>query len=241
MSKRAYNLVFSLVVAWALVGCQTFVPARVAPTLTQTTVSTEMPVALAPTRTDMPRTPRPSATSTPCPAATTVPATSTAVPATPGPTVSPTPRPTRTNRLATPTVIPSHTRTLTPMPTPSLEPPPVLFAPPDGLRASLLDFLWVWERELAENESFEVTVWPDAPDALPALRIYTGETQIRITAAHLAEGTYRWQIIVVRGRDEMAAERGIDVSAPSDVRTFTVTRPSTVATIVATPPTSNLP
>lgn len=117
----------------------------------------------------------------------------------------------------------------------------MLFAPPDGLSASLFDFLWAWDRQLNADETFRVIVRPDAADATPALQVYTRETQVRLTAAHLAAGTYAWEVTVVSAHDATAGIEGEPVSEASDARTFTMTRPSTVATLVATPSQGDSP
>jgi len=141
----------------------------------------------------------------------------------------------------TATTIPSPTNTLpAPSPTkvlPSITPTtpsggPILLSPPSGLSATLFDLTWGWKRKLTQEEWFELQIWPDEKDAQPKPYGWYKKTQVRITAATLAPGRYRWRVIVVKGKGQGRKE----VSPYSTEWVFTLLRPSVKAQISITPP-----
>ncbi|MHB1293622.1 MAG: hypothetical protein ACYC4R_01370 [Anaerolineae bacterium] len=135
---------------------------------------------------------------------------------------------------------PDATEPATETPTPTTAPTeagaraPELLTPAEGESGSLLELIWSWDRELGADEWFELQIWPDSDDAEPQVYAWLGEPRVRITGARLVPGSYRWRVAVVQGAGEDRTEQ---VSLTSEVWTFVITRPSSVATISITPPT----
>jgi hypothetical protein len=178
-------------------------------------------------------TPTPTVTPTPSPTATPT-STETATPA-PTPsstaTLTPSPSPTKTSTIAiTPTPTPTHTSTATP--TPTLYPPSVLDEPVDGIKSEgrLPPLSWNWERELAEEEYFEVRIWHNG-DPYHAGIAWVKRSPFDFNLKGFPTGKYFWSIAVMRGSGieskgwaGMDAWTGIDpvtqLSVESEVRSF---------------------
>ena len=110
---------------------------------------------------------------------------------------------------------------------------PTLLTPADGATGSLIKLTWSWTAELGEDEWYEVQIWPDQADAQPSVFGWQQTSELSLTSAHLMPGTYRWRVVVVLGHD---TSRGEELSGYSPEWTFTITRPSTKATMSVTPP-----
>ncbi|NLG50525.1 MAG: DUF5050 domain-containing protein [Chloroflexi bacterium] len=81
---------------------------------------------------------------------------------------------------------------------------PILVWPPDDIAGPVIELIWKWDQPLADNEWFEVQIWPDVPGAQPTTFAWQKEDNLRITASHLLPGRYRWRVIVVRAETERA-------------------------------------
>jgi hypothetical protein len=110
---------------------------------------------------------------------------------------------------------------------------PELLKPPDEAVGSLMDLVWEWDEELDDAQWFELYIWPDDPDVEPKVYGWYKEPPVRVTAASLFPGRYRWKVIVVEGRDE---DRGEEVTLPSEEWRFTIVRPSTLGAITTPSP-----
>ncbi|MBC7235272.1 MAG: hypothetical protein H5T69_05480 [Chloroflexi bacterium] len=162
----------------------------------------------------------PSSTAVP-PSPTAVPPSPTQVP--PSPTaVPPSPTPSSTGE---PAVAASPTKLTAGTEGPAA---PKLLDPPDEYVASAVDLKWEWAGELGKGDWFELYIWPDKPDAEPQVYGWYKEPPVRVTAANLLPGRYRWKVIVVKGRGE---ERTDELTPPSEEWRFTIVRPSVIGDI----------
>jgi serine/threonine protein phosphatase PrpC len=143
------------------------------------------------------------------------------------PSLTPTPTPSRTattapKATATPTTPPSAT--------PGLPySAPVLLAPDDGAKLTVDRFKleWQWDRELGENEHFDVRIWREGQEHKSVgwaegknqfYSLHIPSLDARLTQPD-TKGAYHWAIAVVRGPQD----GGIpvkDLSGESRARTF---------------------
>jgi hypothetical protein len=115
---------------------------------------------------------------------------------------------------------------------------PELLEPPDEAIGSLMDLLWAWEEALGDEQWFELYIWPDDPDAEPEVYGWYKEPPVRITAANLLPGRYRWMVLVVEGQEE---DRGEEVTPPSEEWRFTIVRPSVLSAMTEPSPVMPTP
>jgi hypothetical protein len=167
-------------------------------------------------------------TYTPLATPTPFPPTSTS---TPSPSPTPTPTPTATH-TPTPTPTATHTPTATPTPTPY--PPPVLEEPVDAVTSEgrLPPLFWNWERELAEDEYFEVRIWHNG-DPYHTGIVWVKRSPFDFNLKGFPTGKYFWSIAVMRGNGVRSkgwpgldAWEGIDpviqLSEESEIRSFSL-------------------
>jgi hypothetical protein len=134
-----------------------------------------------------------------------------------------------------PTEVPAETPSTVVLPPEMPEGPlgPQLLEPPDEAGGSLLDLLWVWEEPLGDEQWFELYIWPDDPDAEPEVHGWYKEPPVRVTAATLSPGRYRWKVLVVEGQGE---DRGEEVASSLEEWRFTIVRPSVLGAMTEPSP-----
>ncbi len=166
-------------------------------------------------------------------------------PATEAQPTDPPPSPTAlpTDEPPPPTEAPTEVPAETPSTEPSTEvlPPglpegpqgPELLEPPDEAVGSLMDLWWEWEEPLSDEQWFELYIWLDDPDAEPEVYGWYKEPPVRVTAATLLPGHYRWKVLVVEGQEE---DRGEEVTPPSEEWRFIIVRPSVLSAMTEPSP-----
>jgi len=112
-------------------------------------------------------------------------------------------------------LVPTHTSA--PENRPRYYPAPVLLSPANGAQGAALLLQWSWPGALAVDEWYSVWVWRG--DESPRSLAWTKEPQMEVGAG-LAPGTYGWQVVVVQG--VMQGQHQRDLSAPSEVRQFSI-------------------
>ena len=149
-------------------------PTVPAPTATSTSTLTSTPAPTATSTSTLTSTPAPTATSTS--------------------TLTPTPSPTAT-ATSTSTSTPSPTLTNTPYPTPALVSPSEGTSFPEGQDVK---FQWEWERDLAENEFFEVRIRLKGEQEFDQMDPIIKAPYRLVPASELTQaGTYEWQVAIV--------------------------------------------
>jgi hypothetical protein len=120
------------------------------------------------------------------------------------PTMTPTSTHTPTT-TSTPTQTPTTTSTPTDMPTvtpaPTPYPAPILTAPDNGsgVQGEFPPLYWTWDRELGEDEFFEVRIWHESIETYHPALGWVKVPQFDYNIRGERQGIYYWTVIVVRG------------------------------------------
>lgn len=117
----------------------------------------------------------------------------------------------------------------TPEAQPKRYPVPALLGPEDGATGTHLTLQWSWPGALAADEWYAVRAWRQ--EETPQSLAWTKSPRYE-AGSDLPPGVYRWQVVVVQGLAPGSWQR--DLSAPSEIRRFTLLAPTAMPTLTPT-------